>query len=319
VTQRVTAPEPDDADLVRRARAGSRDAFEALCTRYRRQVLRIAYLESGSGEGTGDIAQNTFLAALTAIGALREPARFSGWLAGIVRNQARMWRRSSRARAEDHALPPDLPDPATAPWSQATALDVALALGEAISRLRPERAAALHLHYWQGYTTAETAALLGVAPGTIKRWLHESRQTIRQEMIRMGTAPLGAPRKGLAALIARDADWDQIAPITEALARADCETLVNPDPIPEDVAAVVLDYEVEGGKGVEWLVYLRQTRAGLPVVMLGPSAQRTMYACWAAGADVYLTVPFDVDELAAFVPRAIEAAGARRASGEPEA
>ncbi len=298
---------PCDAELAARARLGDRDAFQRLCDRHRRQVLRIAAWEAEDADQAPDIAQDSFLAALTAISALRDPGRFAPWLAAIVRNQARMARRSARQRPACDPLPPDLPAGTADHWSALSSLDLARALGEAIGSLRPTHAAALRLHYWYGLKTSEIAARLGVAQGTVKRWLHEARRAIREEMIRMGAAPAGAQMSRLAAVVARSDDWDQVGPLAAALRRADCETAVNPDPIPQEVAIVILDYEVEGGKGVEWLVHLRQTRPGVPVLVLGPGRDRTVFACWAAGAAGYLTLPFKAEELALFAAKAIEA------------
>ena len=57
-----------------------------------------------------------------------------------------------------------------------------------------------------------------------------------------------------------------------------------------------------------WLVYLLATQADRPVALLGPPTQRVMYAAWAGGAEVYLTVPFSVDELARFASTIVDRA-----------
>ena len=124
----------------------------------------------------------------------------------------------------------------------------------------------------------------------------------------MGAAPVGAPRRNLAAVIARSEDWHHLPALKDALGRADCEAQVNPNSLPEDTALAVIDYEVEGGKGIEWLVFIHGTRPDVPVMLLGPADDRAMYAAWAGGAEVYLTVPFDVDELAGFARGAIQTA-----------
>jgi len=281
------------------ARPGDIEAFGRLCEEHRARLLQIALAEAGGAEDPRDIVQESFAAALAAIGALREPARVGHWLAGIVRNQARMRRRAAARRATvglDEALPPQ----AAEYWERCSALELAQGLQQAISLLPEPRGTALRRHYWDGRGLAQIAAELGVAEGTVKRWLHESRRAIRQEMIRMGTAPEGIEHSRLAALFSRSADWEHLAGVREALVRADCDLVVNPDPIPDEVAFAVVDYGIEGGKGVEWLVYLLATKAARPVALLGPADQRVVYAAWAAGAEIYLTVPFSVDELAHF-------------------
>jgi len=295
----MACPSDDDVSLVSLARLGDIAAFGRLCERHRASLLRIAWLEAGRADEVHDIVQDSFAAALTAIGALREPEAVGRWLAGIVRNQARMRRRAASLHPEV-ALDEAFPSEVSSLWERRSLIELAHGLEQAITGLPGRRADAMRMHYWDGRGVSEIATCMQVAPGTVKRWLHESRCTMRQEMIRMGTAPEGIVRSRKAALFCRSVDWEHVSDVREAMGRADCDLLVNPDPIPEGLAFAVVDYEVEGGKGIEWLVYLLATQADRPVALLGPPTQRVMYAAWAGGAEVYLTVPFSVDELARF-------------------
>jgi len=50
----------------------------------------------------------------------------------------------------------------------------------AVAALPARQRAATYLVYWQGCTTAEAADLMGAAPGTVGRYLHLARRSMRR-------------------------------------------------------------------------------------------------------------------------------------------
>ena len=50
---------------------------------------------------------------------------------------------------------------------------------QAVLELPPQQRAATHLAYWAGMTVTETADLMGIRPGTVKRYLHLARRTLK--------------------------------------------------------------------------------------------------------------------------------------------
>src|SRR5450432_526659 len=79
-------PRFDDARLVARSLAGSRDAFGRIVSRYQSLICSVAYSATGSISHSEDLAQETFLAAWKDLRSLREPERLRPWLCGIARN-----------------------------------------------------------------------------------------------------------------------------------------------------------------------------------------------------------------------------------------
>ena len=73
-----------DADLVRKARAGNRDAYGELIRRYQNQIC---------GE---DVTQEAFLRAWLNLDLLSDPAKFAPWLRRIVFGVAIDWLRVFR-------------------------------------------------------------------------------------------------------------------------------------------------------------------------------------------------------------------------------
>jgi RNA polymerase sigma factor (sigma-70 family) len=49
----------------------------------------------------------------------------------------------------------------------------------AVLELSPQQRAATYLVYWMGMTVVETADLMGIRPGTVKRYLYLGRRTLK--------------------------------------------------------------------------------------------------------------------------------------------
>jgi RNA polymerase sigma-70 factor (ECF subfamily) len=108
----ASAPE----DLVRRIRAGDREAEEQLVCRYRRGVTFILSSARRDAPAIDDLFQETFRIAIDKIrsGALREPAGLSGFICSLARNLTiQHFRRSAAHRTSDLAEEKALasPDP----------------------------------------------------------------------------------------------------------------------------------------------------------------------------------------------------------------
>ena len=50
---------------------------------------------------------------------------------------------------------------------------------DAVARLPEKLRIAAHLHYAEGYSTEEIAALLGVPAATVRTWLHRARRQLK--------------------------------------------------------------------------------------------------------------------------------------------
>jgi DNA-directed RNA polymerase specialized sigma24 family protein len=82
-----------DGDLVRLARDGDPAAFRLLVERYLPMARARAARLCPQPDDADDAVQDAFLQAFLALGRLRDPDRFAGWLGGIVANVCRAQRR----------------------------------------------------------------------------------------------------------------------------------------------------------------------------------------------------------------------------------
>jgi RNA polymerase sigma-70 factor (ECF subfamily) len=155
-------PELSDAELLAAHVAGDRYAFEQLFYRHRRQLHRLARLTSRSREDAEDALQDAMVSAHRGAGSFRHDAAVSSWLHRIVVNAC-----LDRLRRNKTHPTTALDD--VYPVADRTAqVDTAIAVHRALMRLPVEQRAAVVAVDMHGYSVADTAAMLGVAEGTVK-------------------------------------------------------------------------------------------------------------------------------------------------------
>lgn len=185
--------DPVEAALIERARSGDKDAFGALIERYHAMVCRItARMVSGSPELAHDLAQEALLEAYLSLRHLRNPARFGSWLYGITLNVCRSYFRERRMRFTSlEALSGGLwhdrlryPDPAPDPQEVVEERELHARMIEAVNELSARNRAVVLMHYYDGLTVREIAALLGITVAAVKGRLHKSRREMHATLAR---------------------------------------------------------------------------------------------------------------------------------------
>jgi len=171
------AARTSDGELVAAALAGSQEAFGELAARYRDAVFGVAFHRLGDFEAARDAAQETFVKAFLTLANLRNPAAFSAWIRRVADGTAVDFARRPRREIPSEieaAIAPDPPEGATAG-----------SVREALQTLSGPTQRALILHHLGGYSHAEVAQSLGIAPGALKTRLSRAKARLRQEMIAM--------------------------------------------------------------------------------------------------------------------------------------
>jgi RNA polymerase sigma factor (sigma-70 family) len=163
-----------DGDLARLARDGDPVAFRLLVERHQEMVrARARHLGLGPGD-VDDIVQESFVQAFLALGRLRDPDRFAGWLAGIVFNVCRSLRH--RAPVTLLAEWPEPVHPTSADGlPSAEDLDRADALRAAVASLPAGQRRAVALHYYADVPAGQVAD----GPGAARASLHKARLRLR--------------------------------------------------------------------------------------------------------------------------------------------
>ena len=151
-------------------------AFAELVSRHQSAVRH--FLRHLSQEDTAladDLAQETFIHSYRSLKLFHGGSTFSTWLLGIAHNHWRNARRRQRTVPldQDHLSGLEA-QPSSAPLSDLRA-DVA----QALLTLTADEQAAFHLHYQQGLSHPEIAAVLACPLGTVKTHLNRGREKLR--------------------------------------------------------------------------------------------------------------------------------------------
>ena len=88
----------EDLDLIKRATAGEREAFDELVLKYQKPLYSLLYRMVSNREDAADLLQKAFVKAFTGLGSFEQRSSFKTWLYQIAINLAKnVYRDRSRA------------------------------------------------------------------------------------------------------------------------------------------------------------------------------------------------------------------------------
>jgi RNA polymerase sigma-70 factor (ECF subfamily) len=163
------------------------DALKRLWDEHAAALWRYAWRLTGDPAHAEDVVQETLLRAWQRPHVLNNGQSPRGWLFTVARNLVIDDRRSARFRNELISRDDSGPPEPAGPDEQGGALNRAL-IGDAMAQLSAEHRAVVGRSYYQGWTTAQIAADLGIAEGTVKSRLHYALRGLRQALLEMGVA-----------------------------------------------------------------------------------------------------------------------------------
>jgi len=168
-----------DRELLNRARAGDREAFELIVVAKGEPLFRTALAILGNEADARDATQEAFISSWRSFSRMRDLERFDAWLGRILINECRMTLRRRR-RVREVAV--DETADQSARNFAPTAPDSSSDFDDAFSRLNVDQRAMLVLHHMHGYGVREIGAWLGIPSGTVKWRLSRARSALRKEM-----------------------------------------------------------------------------------------------------------------------------------------
>ena len=135
-------------------------------------LYRVAYGLLLNRTDCADAVQEALLRAWEKRNTLRDESLFRTWLTRILINEC-----YSLLRRRRHAVPLDeVPEPVAPP-------DADPVLHDAIARLDKNLRLPVVLHYMEGYSVSEVAAMLRLPAGTVKTRLFKARKILRLQLI----------------------------------------------------------------------------------------------------------------------------------------
>jgi RNA polymerase sigma-70 factor (ECF subfamily) len=173
----------DERELVLRAQRGDDLAFAELVRTHEEIAFRVAYVITGSAADAEDAVQDGIVKAWRALGRFRGGEPWRPWLLAIVANEARNRRRSAGRRAQ-LALRAERErvsgDAAPSPEATALAADERRRLLVAVDALPEDSRLVLVCRYLLELSELETAAALGLRPGTVKSRTARALERLRE-------------------------------------------------------------------------------------------------------------------------------------------
>ena len=164
----------DAQDLITRARAGDRTAFDGLIGPLIDQAFRLAFGMLHDRESAEDAVQEAAVRAWRKLGNLRPGTELRPWFLAIVANQCRTavrgrWWSVIRLDSEPRLAGPGFED----------GIVRGADLRAALRKLGPDHREALVLRYYLDLQVEEVAAITGVPVGTVKSRINRGLAALR--------------------------------------------------------------------------------------------------------------------------------------------
>jgi RNA polymerase sigma-70 factor (sigma-E family) len=157
------------------ADADDRDTYTAFVRSRQAALMRTAYLLTGDRYRAEDLLQGALVALALHWPKVRdrEPEGFVRTV--LYRDAVSWWRRRRRERLG--AVPQ-----APSPGDLAEDVTRRLVLQRALTALSPRQRAVVVLRFYEDLGVEQTAAVLGVSPGTVKSQTHDALRRLREQL-----------------------------------------------------------------------------------------------------------------------------------------
>jgi RNA polymerase sigma-70 factor (ECF subfamily) len=177
-----------DAELVRQAANGQREAYGELARRWSPRVMAVCHARVRCPSAASDLAQETLLRGFRDLATLKSPEKFGAWLRGIAHRVCLDWLKSKQQSqvpftrlGGDGRLPSLVAQDADIEGAAEQADQINKLLAEVESLSEPHREA-LMLFYYGELSYREMADMLGVSTATINARLSEARALLRERL-----------------------------------------------------------------------------------------------------------------------------------------
>ena len=144
----------------------------ALARRYAPAVYRLAYARTGCQADAEEVMQEVFLRLVKAAPVFDSEDHARAWLLRVASNCANdlfrlPWRKREEPLEEDVSAPEE---PGEGSVTQA------------VLSLPARYRVPIHLYYYEEYSVAEIAGIMGKSEGTVKSWLFRARALLRDKL-----------------------------------------------------------------------------------------------------------------------------------------
>ena len=184
-----------ESQFIDKLKAGDSEAFDVLITRYSSDVYALLYQLTENPEEAADLAQETFMSALTSIKGFRGDAVIKTWLFRIAinhsRNRFRWWKRRKREMtvsldasigSSETKVHETIADKGENPEESAMIRERQSALKIALFGLPEIFREVIVLCDIEGMSYEEISQSLGLNIGTVKSRIARGREELRRKL-----------------------------------------------------------------------------------------------------------------------------------------
>lgn len=182
----------EETELVERARGGDHEAFTVLADRYAPRVYRTARHMLKNDAEAEDVLQEAFLKAYSRLDQFAGNSQFYTWLSRIAVNEALMkLRKNKRTRevsldqeleTEDGTLSREIASDGEDPEEIYGRGEIREAVEQAVDSLSEGHREVFVLRDVEGFSTEETARMLGLSISNVKSRLLRARLQLRNKL-----------------------------------------------------------------------------------------------------------------------------------------
>jgi len=180
-----------DHALIESFKAGSSEAIEKLVERYENRLFRFGLRMCGHQQDAEDIAQETFLSAFRHLDRFRQETPLKNWLFKIAARACFRRRRKKKGEPEREISIESLkenngdyviPDFSETPDESVIRNELKAVIDGAVRELPSKYRMVFNLRDIEGFSTEETAGIVGISEQLVKTRLHRARLFLRNKI-----------------------------------------------------------------------------------------------------------------------------------------
>lgn len=151
----------------------SKEEFTAFAEKYMDTIYRVAYSWTKNSDDANDVTQDVLIQLYKTTKEFESDSHVKNWLIKVTVNQCKMLFRSTWSKMEDIGEYAD-----TLGFEEKSHLD----LFRAVMNLDKKYRVPLLLFYYEGYSTAEIASILGIPEKTVSTRLFRAKARLKDDL-----------------------------------------------------------------------------------------------------------------------------------------
>ena len=179
-----------DFELIQAINSGQTDKFHELVKRYEQNLYNFSLRMCRDHRDAEDMIQETFLNVFRYLKGFRFETKFKNWMYKVAASTCIKKRRKSKFAPEKElsleefspANQTEVPEWALMPLDKLLNQELSSTINQEILSLPKKYRLVIVLRDIEGFSTAETAQILGLSPANVKVRLHRARFYLRDKL-----------------------------------------------------------------------------------------------------------------------------------------